>query len=296
MRATAREALEGKWNDNAIAYLPILFITGLLVALSVYFNDSTPASAGDVVSGWMIELGISLVSFLIVVPLTFGYTKAMWKQINGHNDYAMDDMWRSAEQNYGFSIGVEFIQGCIAVAAMFGLMILYIIAIVVFSLNSSSTFTPEMIQSLTADPMLLTTDAYAGLLGFVGIVFVLLLAICIVAVFIELTYSMTIFIRMDNPTIGVLEAMKASRKMMQGHKWQLFVLQLTFLGWGLLVILTGLIGLLWYTPYIVATTAVFYEEIKPQIEIPIEAEIAEELEAAIAEETIPTETENSLES
>ncbi len=36
---------------------------------------------------------------------------------------------------------------------------------------------------------------------------------------------------------------------MDGHKWELFVLRLSFLGWDILGVLTAGIGFIWITPY-----------------------------------------------
>lgn len=49
---------------------------------------------------------------------------------------------------------------------------------------------------------------------------------------------------------------------MDGHKWQLFCLHLSFIGWWLLCILTLGIGTLWLAPYIQNSTAAFYEDLK----------------------------------
>ena len=49
---------------------------------------------------------------------------------------------------------------------------------------------------------------------------------------------------------------------MKGHKWDLFVLDLSFIGWILLGIMTAGIGLLWVAPYMETTRAAFYEDLK----------------------------------
>jgi uncharacterized membrane protein len=49
--------------------------------------------------------------------------------------------------------------------------------------------------------------------------------------------------------------------MMQGRKMKLFLLDLSFIGWILLSILTLGIGLLWLLPYIYSARAAFYEDI-----------------------------------
>lgn len=79
-------------------------------------------------------------------------------------------------------------------------------------------------------------------------------------------YSMTYFISKDHPEYSIDACIEASKKMMYGHKWELFVLQLSFIGWFLLSILTLGIGLLWVIPYYQTTFAHYYEELKAETE------------------------------
>ncbi|MBQ2642560.1 MAG: DUF975 family protein [Eubacterium sp.] len=75
-------------------------------------------------------------------------------------------------------------------------------------------------------------------------------------------YKMVWFIRNDHPEYSVWECIKASRKMMHGHKMDYFVLKLTFIGWICIGILTCGIGMLWVAPYIGQAEVEFYESIK----------------------------------
>jgi uncharacterized membrane protein len=77
-----------------------------------------------------------------------------------------------------------------------------------------------------------------------------------------LGYSMAMFILYDNPKIGSLEALKRSQVMMKGYKGKLLCLYLSFIGWGLLCILTFGIGVIWLYPYIMLSFANFYENLK----------------------------------
>jgi uncharacterized membrane protein len=74
-------------------------------------------------------------------------------------------------------------------------------------------------------------------------------------------YSMVFYILNDNPGISATDAINASKAMMAGYKWKLFCLHLSFIGWGILSILTLGIGLLWLIPYINAATANFYQNL-----------------------------------
>jgi len=93
------------------------------------------------------------------------------------------------------------------------------------------------------------------------------------------SYSMSYFILRDNPEMGPLEALRRSRKMMNGYKAKLFFLYSSFLGWILLLLVPVIIaafldaslmmlmavawiGILWITPYIMQSLANFYEDVK----------------------------------
>jgi uncharacterized membrane protein len=75
------------------------------------------------------------------------------------------------------------------------------------------------------------------------------------------SYAMTGYILVDHPDYTVNEAIRKSREIMSGNKLDLFVLQLTFLGWGFLSLLTLGIGFLWLIPYYYAAEAQFYRQI-----------------------------------
>jgi len=84
----------------------------------------------------------------------------------------------------------------------------------------------------------------------------------LVSIFLYLIFSMVYYIIVDDPQIGVIGALTGSRKLMQGQIGRLFCLQLSFLGWILLTILSVGIGLLWVFPYIEVTTANLYLDLK----------------------------------
>ena len=76
-----------------------------------------------------------------------------------------------------------------------------------------------------------------------------------------LSYSMSWYILNDDPSIGANAARKRSMELMKGHKWRLFCLQLSFIGWGILCMLTLSILTLWVTPYMETAMAHFYRNL-----------------------------------
>lgn len=76
------------------------------------------------------------------------------------------------------------------------------------------------------------------------------------------SYAMTEFVLADRPDLAYNEAIEESMRLMQGNKWRLFVLDLSFLGWALLCILTLGIGYLFLAPYMEVAHAHFYADLK----------------------------------
>ena len=75
-------------------------------------------------------------------------------------------------------------------------------------------------------------------------------------------YSMTFYILAENKGMPVLEAITLSRKMMDGHKMDLFLLFLSFIGWFILTAITFGIAGIWVYPYFYATFSNFYLSVK----------------------------------
>lgn len=73
-------------------------------------------------------------------------------------------------------------------------------------------------------------------------------------------YAMAPFILAENPDMTASEAIAASKQMMDGHKGELFLLDLSFIGWSILNVFTLGIGSLWLNPYVNAAYAAFYRE------------------------------------
>lgn len=81
-----------------------------------------------------------------------------------------------------------------------------------------------------------------------------------------LSYAMTSYILVDRPELSANQAINLSKRMMRGHKFDLFYLYLSFIGWIFLCFLTLGIGLVWFLPYAQTAEASFYEDVKAEYE------------------------------
>lgn len=104
----------------------------------------------------------------------------------------------------------------------------------------------------------------ASRIMFVRYVFYTLWCLTIVGILVKrYSYFMVPFIAAENPDMSGRQAVTLSRKMMQGHKWECFILDLSFLGWQLLGILTlGLFNVIYTNPYKTAVFAQYYGQLR----------------------------------
>lgn len=76
-------------------------------------------------------------------------------------------------------------------------------------------------------------------------------------------YLLVPYIVAENPKVSGIKAIKLSERMMKGHKWEAFLLTLSFLGWDALDILTlGLAGIFFVNPYKEATFSEYYAHLR----------------------------------
>ena len=77
-----------------------------------------------------------------------------------------------------------------------------------------------------------------------------------------LAYSQAKYVIHDNPRLKGKEAIEISKRMTNGFKGDLFSMYLSFIGWYILVGLTGGILSIYVTPYVETTAAMYYENLK----------------------------------
>lgn len=78
-------------------------------------------------------------------------------------------------------------------------------------------------------------------------------------------YRMVPYILAENPEIGHKKALELSKKMTKGEKWNIFVLDLSFLGWFILGALLFGVGIFFVQPYYDATNAELYLKLKGEV-------------------------------
>lgn len=164
----------------------------------------------------------------------------------------------------GMSMNGEVIFGCLGVTYL-GLFLLFMPISLGFTYSFNQIFTDgdrNVVSNVFRNGF---TGYFRNVWGmFLTFVFTLLWSLLLVipGIIKMYSYALTPYILKDYPELSANQAINLSRKMMKGHKLDLFILQLSFIGWLILAALTAGIGSLWLTPYMLTTQAAFYQDVK----------------------------------
>lgn len=115
----------------------------------------------------------------------------------------------------------------------------------------------EPFKDLNQALKLIAVSLLVGLL--VGIGFALFL---VPGIILMMMWSQASFIMMENPELGVLDAMKKSSEMMKGYKMDLFMFHLSYIGHYLLVMITFGLWLIYFMPLIEVAKVNYYKHLK----------------------------------
>lgn len=281
IRKTARESLTGRWGKAALLVLvfnlimfAISFVGGILSSIPLL--------------GSFVSIGLLVVE----VPIMFGMIISFTKFKRGE-EVSYTDFLNTGFSNFGRSWGIV---GNILLKLIL-LLVLAFVFIMMFSFSTAFSLTSAIIGSNFGT----IGFSFFGVVGLIGYLVCLILLIPR-----GYLYALSFFVAYDNPNMTTKEAVEESEKLMRGHRWNLFWLYLTFIGWSFLCIFTLGLGFLWLYPYIMVSTVVFYEslakkddakEVESKVEVieepvaPVEekAEVIEEVASGYKKEEVASE-------
>lgn len=120
---------------------------------------------------------------------------------------------------------------------------------------------------------------------FIAITWPIVIVCLAIAIYVSLAMALVPYITFDHPELGCFDVLRRSWFMMKGHKWQFLLLELSFIGWILLSVLTLFIAMFWISPYMATAKAEFYLQVKAEHgELGDQVVYEEEIEVVEAEE------------
>ena len=121
-------------------------------------------------------------------------------------------------------------------------------------------FYPPSVGTLFSRFRQIGTAVCANLLAGLHVMLFMLLLI-VPGIIVAFNYAMVNYVLAENPRFTASEALAESKRIMKGHRFKFFCLNLSFLGWSFLSVLTLGVGFIWLVPYVEASHAAFYREI-----------------------------------
>lgn len=253
LKRRARQALRGHYGTAIGGYLLYMVIYGLLfgafeVALFVMliaggfvageglFLSSSSFEEGMFIAVLIVILFLFIAMFLIIYMLMPGLIRLHMNICKGEPAAATDLFW-----------GFRNKPGKFAGIALLLLLISILCSIPSTILSMARVLTPYKIF-----PVIFNSVYMLILWG--------------ISIYASLTFSMFLFILVEDREKGLIQALKESRDMMIGNRMRFLGLSLSFLGWICLGMMSFGIGMLWITPYMTCTTIYFYLDLQPQIE------------------------------
>lgn len=242
IRSAARATLRGHWAEGALFTLIYWFISSFFSRICFRHLDA-------------IWLGASSLASSLLLPLGWGFCIIFLLNRRGVEDSFNIGHLFDGYKDFKRIFPALFVKELYLILwALLGAIVYFLILWFVLRYGMACISLPNL-SCVWEDDRGYPTDA--DLIEWVIVLFPALIPAFVKS----LSYSMTPFILYDKKEMGT-KAIDLSMKMMKGHKMALFILYLTFTGWGILCIFTIGIGYFWLVPYINASLAEFYEELK----------------------------------
>lgn len=249
-RTEAREKLAGKWGKAALITFLYLLLFIILEMIEKGISES-------------LKSLVSIVSYIIMIPLAFGLNISYFKIYNGEETETFGFI-KDGFNNFKVSWAIMLRT---ALKMIIPLVVLFISGIIMGVLGVSSVLTGE--ESL----------------GAAFILFYLIYMVVLVWMMtISYKYAMAAFIVIENPETTAKEALEKSWELMQGNRLKLVGLQFSFIGWAILSVFSLYIGLFWVMPYMAISTIAFYKHLKGEENTEAVQEIVEEKPEEVVQE------------
>lgn len=239
IRREAREALKSKWGKAICILLAYMLFTFALGLIEGIFEKS-----GFIF--FLIEIAVVVIS----MPLSFGLLISFMKLKRGEDVKAFGFI-KDGFSRFSKSWGIwfhTFLRMLLPVAC------LVLTAILLVALNVANSISG--------------TNVWITILSIA-----LYVATLIYVVSRAFLYILAYNVGYDNPELSSKACVLKSEALMKGNRGSYFLLELSFIGWSILAVLTLGIGMLWLAPYIQVSAICFYDRLaKPQAKI-IEEEV-----------------------
>lgn len=227
LKALSREQLTGRYAVAVGAtFLTTLISMAVSLLVTVFARTDTTAS---IIIYYLISFIISLLSAVLGI----GLLKLFFKLVKNEAYQISDIFW--GFQNHPDKV-----------------ILIMIILTLIFMVCLIPGMGLLFVYGVTFNRLVFVLAMFSLIAGIVAMIII------------GITYSQVGYIIADDSQLSVLEIMRMSKEMMMGQKGRYFYLQISFIGWYMLSLLSCGIALLWIQPYHMCTNIYFYIDLKKE--------------------------------
>ena len=302
LKKQAREQMSGKFGALFVCFLAVWGISfictrgfslilmprigNMWMNMFDVFRSSSPDILEDM-EGEIMSLSsysnlanaLSLAYWFLVYPvLSVGLSQVLLNLTYGDIPNA-GTVFEPYKTRFGKSIGTVWLKKLFEALWVipFYFAALVCVGIMIGIFASDDTRIDRLTEAIR-DAFDLNGDIGSAVFTVIGIVFafiimaaVIMLALMIPYQIIISKYAMSLYVMNERPELTSTQCVDESKRMMLGHRWEFFVLKLSFLPWLLLCLIpfVGWLSLIYVVPYMQVTCTNFYHNIKP---VPVQPE------------------------
>lgn len=269
LKNRSKEQLTGQWKIPVL----ITLIVSIIQVASSYAAEASVENTPIYILLFLLNLFITLSIGIMI--------NSFYLKVSRDKKVKFSDMlipWKTYRK--GMIIQLLIVLMCVPIIIIMGI----VVGIVTVKYSNYVLASALMSNS---------TPSFGAL---IILILLLIVVFCIPIVILELYLFPSVILVCEDNNRGIIQCIKESFRLMKGNVWRLFVLQLSFIGWGILciipVIAVGIItsftfnefiitilptiagiGFLWLAPYISTTLLNFFNEISGDTNSPIYNEI-----------------------
>lgn len=223
LKRQAKDSLRGRWGNAVGIMLVFNLIVGGFSAIANF-----------------IPFAGNIAYMILIIPLSFGFAGQFLK-FSRNEETGYLDFFNIGMQNFGKSWSIT---GHIILK-----FLVYIIGYIICAVAVGVLMT---VYDETENKIYL-------ILSILAVISYLVIAVLVIMK--AYYYELSSYVGNNYEELTGKQVVEKSKQLMEGHRMDLFVLQLSFIGWALLAICSCGIGFLWLSPYMEVTKVKFFENL-----------------------------------
>lgn len=256
IKLQAKQQLQGKIWMTFLCLLISGVIGGAIGEIPTKIMEHTDSGALWF-AGWVIYIAALV---LVAMPVGVGLTKVYLNITYGYKP-SVATLFEPFSKYYKNSVLTPLIVGLFEFLWYIPFFIVSVILAAIVFAGAIAAIGTEFMDIFVYGDIPGSANV-AGVIGsLIGVYIIILLLIIPYSIIIN-AYAQSTFVLCEYPDMSPMQCIRASKAMMKGRRWELFVLNLSFILWYLLVVVTFGIAIIYVGPYVSVTLANYYHRIK----------------------------------